>query len=195
MPPPTTCVPSSSPLPHLHNPSNTTQNYNSGIPSSIAPSIASGSTISRNQTPTPIYTPSASSYPPPSHQYQTQNPYDQQRSPPPSFHTISSPGTPRPSRAQSIRTLQSGSGGQELWGVAPSTAGEAYPETENGTRRSIGTSNDALATIAGLRNRVEWLEESIGRLLIEKDASKMNSGDVEEGRNNCMCILNSFSYM
>lgn len=59
-------------------------------------------------------------------------------------------------------------------------------ETEGG--RSIGTSNDALATIAGLRTRVEWLEESIGRLLIEKDAinSQSNNDIAEEGRNNCI---------
>lgn len=31
---------------------------------------------------------------------------------------------------------------------------------------TMGTSNDALATIAGLRQRVEWLEESIGKLLV-----------------------------
>jgi hypothetical protein len=31
---------------------------------------------------------------------------------------------------------------------------------------TMGTSNDALATIAGLKQRIEWLEESIGRLLV-----------------------------
>jgi hypothetical protein len=30
----------------------------------------------------------------------------------------------------------------------------------------MGTSNDALATIAGLKQRIEWLEESVGRLLV-----------------------------
>jgi hypothetical protein len=106
-------------------------------------------------------------------------------SPPPSFHTHSSPGTPRPT--QSIRTGISGSTGtgiagpyNELWGVAPSTLGG-----EN------ATSNDALATIAGLKQRVEWLEESIGRLLLEKEERQSNDSKQEESkhgeRNNC-CV-------
>lgn len=52
---------------------------------------------------------------------------------------------------------------QDLWGVAPSTT-EGDDATETGM--GIGTSNDALATIKSLKQRVEWLEESIGRLLV-----------------------------
>jgi hypothetical protein len=72
--------------------------------------------------------------------------------------------------------------------VAPSTIG-----TEGG-----GTSNDALATIAGLKQRVEWLEESIGRLLLAKEqqsasaSQSENANEVEEDgrgmkRHNC-CV-------
>ncbi|KAH6679086.1 hypothetical protein B0J14DRAFT_472240, partial [Halenospora varia] len=84
-------------------------------------------------------------------------------SPPPSFHTHSSPGTPRP--APSTMTAHSGHGA-ELWGVAPSTISGLTGES---------TSNDALATIAGLKQRVEWLEESIGRLLLEKERQPSSS--------------------
>lgn len=87
-------------------------------------------------------------------------------SPPPSFHTHSSPGTPRPSHAQQqyLNNLRGGgsAGGEELWGVAPSTIGGA--ETLDG--RSMMGSGDYLATITGLKQRVEWLEESMGRLLV-----------------------------
>ena len=41
--------------------------------------------------------------------------------------------------------------------------GPPSSETEVG---AIGSSNDALATIKGLKQRVEWLEESMGRLLV-----------------------------
>jgi hypothetical protein len=34
------------------------------------------------------------------------------------------------------------------------------------TEITMGTSNDALATIAGLKQRVESLEEAIGKLLV-----------------------------
>ncbi|KAG9232321.1 hypothetical protein BJ875DRAFT_467117 [Amylocarpus encephaloides] len=106
-------------------------------------------------------------------------------SPPPSFHTHSSPGTPRP--PPSTRTAVSGSTGSgvagpygELWGVADSTIGGHN-----------STSNDALATIASLKQRVEWLEESIGRLLIEKEersASSPGGGDDHgPSRDNC-CV-------
>lgn len=151
------------------------QNYNTAIPNSVPPSISSQS----NYAPS-IVAPSIPS------------------SPPPSFHTHSSPGTPRPTH--SIRTSHSNPSYVELWGVAPSTVGGSAP-TEIG---GIGTSNDALATIAGLRTRVEWLEESLGRLLIEKDAARLSasasgsgSGSGQDGcendsvlgkhRNNC-CV-------
>lgn len=112
-------------------------NYNTGIPSS-APSV-----ISSTHTPS-ILTPSIPA------------------SPPPSFHSHSpsEPGTPRPTPSTHTR-----GGYAELWGVAPSTIGGA--ETEIGTGIGIGgTSNDALATIASLKQRIEWLEESIGKLLV-----------------------------
>jgi len=72
--------------------------------------------------------------------------------------------------------------------VAPSTIGT---EVEGG-----GTSNDALATIAGLKQRVEWLEESIGRLLLAKEqqpAFQSENEDDDSGsggrrkRHNC-CV-------
>lgn len=157
------------------------QNYNSAIPNSVPPSISSQS----NYAPS-IVAPSIPS------------------SPPPSFHTHSSPGTPRPTH--SIRTSHSNPSYAELWGVAPSTVGGSAP-TEIG---GIGTSNDALATIAGLRTRVEWLEESIGRLLIEKDTARLSasasgsgSGSGEDGlgnnnsfgkeRNNCCVVFSDAS--
>jgi len=48
---------------------------------------------------------------------------------------------------------------------------------------TMGTSNDALATIAGLKQRIEWLEESIGRLLLEKEQKPAELGD--HPRDNC----------
>ncbi|KAH8684257.1 hypothetical protein BGZ60DRAFT_426656 [Tricladium varicosporioides] len=116
-------------------------------------------------------------------------------SPPPSFHTHSSPGTPRP--VPSTMTANSGQGA-ELWGVAPSTISGLTGES---------TSNDALATIAGLKQRVEWLEESIGRLLLEKerqpsssphpscshsqDPSSSSHDHTHKPRDNCCMILSS----
>ncbi|CAG8958976.1 hypothetical protein HYFRA_00012133 [Hymenoscyphus fraxineus] len=105
-------------------------------------------------------------------------------SPPPSFHTFSSPGTPRPT--PSTRTGMSASTGSgvagpygELWGVASSTV----------LGHESATSNDALATIAGLKLRVEWLEESIGRILLEREREKEGAGggERERERDNC-CI-------
>ncbi|CAG8978049.1 hypothetical protein HYALB_00000720 [Hymenoscyphus albidus] len=121
-----------------------------------------------------------------SHSHTSQTP-SIPNSPPPSFHTFSSPGTPRPT--PSTRTGMSASTGSgvagpygELWGVASSTVlghGES------------GTSNDALATIAGLKLRVEWLEESIGRLLLEKEKEKecAGLGDGGNGRERDNCCI------
>lgn len=50
---------------------------------------------------------------------------------------------------------------------------------------TMGTSNDALATIAGLKQRIEWLEESVGRLLLEKEQA---SEDKKSARDNC-CVF------
>jgi len=50
---------------------------------------------------------------------------------------------------------------------------------------TMGTSNDALATIAGLKQRIEWLEESIGRLLIEKEQNA--AATKAPARDNC-CV-------
>lgn len=98
----------------------------------------------------------------------SQHPPSIPNSPPPSFHTHSSPGTPRPTpstTAPSIAPAQShrSFGAASLWGVALSTTTGDEGEA---------TSNDALATIAGLKQRVEWLEESIGRLLIEREQNQ-----------------------
>jgi hypothetical protein len=131
-------------LDSIHN--SPTYNYNSGVPNSIS-SIAS-----QSQTPSiasSTYTPSliAPSIP---------------NSPPPSFHTHSSPGTPRPTPSTSTRQSNGAVSYAELWGVAPSTVGG------DGMTEIGGTSNDALATIAGLKQRIEWLEESIGKLLVRQ---------------------------
>jgi hypothetical protein len=106
-------------------------NYNSAVPNSVSSASS-------------VHTPSLIAPSVPS-------------SPPPSFHTHSSPGTPRPIPSNHTGR-SSGPSYAELWGVAPSTAGE--------TEMTMGTSNDALATIAGLKQRIEWLEESVGRLLV-----------------------------
>lgn len=51
----------------------------------------------------------------------------------------------------------------------------------------MGTSNDALATIAGLKQRVESLEEAIGKLLLEKDNNNKVAHDIFGKRDNC-CV-------
>jgi len=145
-------------LDSIHN--SPTYNYNSGIPNSVS----SASVASSTRTPSII----APSIP---------------DSPPPSFHTHSSPGTPRPTPSTSTRQ-GGGISYAELWGVAPSTIG--------GTETEIGTSNDALATISGLKQRIEWLEESIGKLLIEKDnhvcsSSSASTDKDKHSRDNC-CV-------
>ncbi|KAL2069606.1 hypothetical protein VTL71DRAFT_14285 [Oculimacula yallundae] len=147
-----------------------TYNYNSGLANSVASSR---------------YEPSIGG-PPPSIP----------NSPPPSFHTHSTPGTPRPtpsttathiSHSSTSRDDSSAPSYAELWGVAPSTFGGDTTATH-----TIGTSNDALATITGLKQRIEWLEESIGRLLMEKDSNRMNGGEGQgsvhkKERDNC-CV-------
>lgn len=59
------------------------------------------------------------------------------------------------------------------------------------TEIGMGTSNDALATIAGLKQRIEWLEESIGKLLLERDSHVCNSNSSSPNsnttRDNC-CV-------
>ncbi|KAN0119965.1 hypothetical protein V8E51_002173 [Hyaloscypha variabilis] len=125
-------------------------NYNSAVPNSVSSASS-------------VHTPSLIAPSVPS-------------SPPPSFHTHSSPGTPRPIPSNHTGR-SSGPSYAELWGVAPSTAGE--------TEMTMGTSNDALATIAGLKQRIEWLEESVGRLLLEKEQA---SEDKKSARDNC-CVF------
>ncbi len=122
-------------LDSIHN--SPSYNYNSAVPNSVSSASS-------------IHTPSIISPSIPS-------------SPPPSFHSHSSPGTPRPIPSTSTGR-NSGQSYAELWGVAPSTVGG---ETE----MTMGTSNDALATIASLKQRIEWLEESIGRLLVPPHSS------------------------
>jgi hypothetical protein len=54
------------------------------------------------------------------------------------------------------------------------------------TEITIGTSNDALATIAGLKQRVESLEEAIGKLLLERD-NNTAAQETRGTRDNC-CV-------
>src|ERR1700710_1164402 len=115
-------------------------NYNSGIPNSIPSSAAPSYHGDGPRNPSHHHAPSIRSIP---------------TSPPPSFHTHSSPGTPRPTPS----TTAAGDYA-ELWGVASTTGGAP---TE------ICAGSDALATIAALQTRVARLEESIGRLLLEKE--------------------------
>ncbi|KAK0120049.1 hypothetical protein ONS95_011462 [Cadophora gregata] len=130
-------------------------NYNSGLANSVASSR---------------YEPSIAGGPP--------APPSIPNSPPPSFHTHSSPGTPRPTPSTTTyashhsHNESSAPSYAELWGVAPSTFGGDTTNTN-----TIGTSNDALATITGLKQRIEWLEESIGRLLMEKDQNGNRNGN------------------
>ncbi|CZS96588.1 uncharacterized protein RCO7_04816 [Rhynchosporium graminicola] len=117
-------------------------------------------------------------------------------SPPPSFHTHSTPGTPRPTPSTITHASQPSNNDlsipsyAELWGVAPSTFG-------GGTNtNTITTSNDALATITGLKQRIDWLEESIGRLLMEKDQNNTNAGSrvpQKKERDNCCVTFNDAS--
>jgi len=110
-------------------------NYNSGIPNSV-PSSAAPSYYGDGPQ---VHAPSIRSIP---------------NSPPPSFHTHSSPGTPRPTPSTTAQGDYA-----ELWGVAASTTGaptEAFTPSP-------------LATIATLQARISRLEESVGRLLLEKE--------------------------
>jgi len=141
-------------------------NYNSGLANSVASSRYEPSIISAHGGGGPPAPPSIPN------------------SPPPSFHTHSSPGTPRPTPSTTTHASQhshnesSAPSYAELWGVAPSTFGGDTTNTN-----TIGTSNDALATITGLKQRIEWLEESIGRLLMEKDQNA-SSGSNSNGSDN-----------
>ncbi|KAJ8063291.1 hypothetical protein OCU04_008521 [Sclerotinia nivalis] len=107
---------------------------------------------------------------------------------PPSFHSRSS--TPRPT--PSTRTLASnvsGGSGIELWGVATTTSGG----DETGEDRE-GASG--LMIVKGLERRMERLEESIGRLLLENEelrrlrtanAATGTGGENRRIRQNC-CV-------
>ncbi|APA15496.1 predicted protein [Sclerotinia sclerotiorum 1980 UF-70] len=107
---------------------------------------------------------------------------------PPSFHSRSS--TPRPT--PSTRTLASnvsGSSGVELWGVATTTSGG--DETVEDREGASG-----LMIVKGLERRMERLEESIGRLLLENEelrrlrtanAATGTRGENQRIRQNC-CV-------
>ncbi|KAG9246630.1 hypothetical protein BJ878DRAFT_407287, partial [Calycina marina] len=84
-------------------------------------------------------------------------------SPPPSFHSMSSPGTPRPTTAREDYS--------ELWGVASSTHGAP---SMHGAQTEVCGGAEALAQITLLRTRVERLEESIGKLLLEREETDAN---------------------
>lgn len=139
-------------------------NYNSGVPNSL-PSSAAPSYYGDNAAPSIRSIPA---------------------SPPPSFHTHSSPGTPRPApstTAQSIHSAHALRNGEsdyaELWGVAASTTGAP-------TEACAGS--EALATITHLQTRIAQLEETIGRLLLEKDAAQPKE---YKGGNCCMSFVDA----
>jgi len=141
-------------LDSIHSPN---YNFNTGIPNS-APTSHAPSVV-------PSYhAPSIRSIP---------------NSPPPSFHTHSSPGTPRPTPSTTASADYA-----ELWGVAPSSVSQDAP-TE------ICAASDALNTIKTLQRRVERLEESLGRLILEKETWQQNSvngGAPNEGGNGNCCV-------
>jgi len=76
---------------------------------------------------------------------------------------------------------------------------------------TMGTSNDALATIAGLKQRIEWLEESVGRLLVLSPPAlflhskqilitlavqlekEQNAEDKKSARDNCCVVFTDAS--
>ncbi|RDW75353.1 hypothetical protein BP6252_06495 [Coleophoma cylindrospora] len=95
-------------------------------------------------------------------------------SPPPSFHSSqsipSSPGTPRP-------TDHGASSINGLWNAVQS--GDS-----DGTAVSSG--RDSSLELALLRNRMDRLEESLGRLLLEKGRQERTTGS-DGGHSNC-CV-------
>ncbi|KAF7950521.1 hypothetical protein EAE96_007804 [Botrytis aclada] len=119
---------------------------------------------------------------------------------PPSFHSRSS--TPRPT--PSTRTLASNvsgvsgvsaGSGVDLWGVATTTSGG----DESGEDRE-GTGG--LMMVKGLERRMERLEESIGRLLLENEELRrlraagpgINAGGENQGnRQNCCVVFTDAS--
>ncbi|KAF7890986.1 uncharacterized protein EAF02_001311 [Botrytis sinoallii] len=119
---------------------------------------------------------------------------------PPSFHSRSS--TPRPT--PSTRTLASnvsgasgvsGGSGVELWGVATTTSGG----DESGEDRE-GTGG--LLMVKGLERRMERLEESIGRLLLENEELRRlraagtginTGGEIQGNRQNCCVVFTDAS--
>ncbi|TVY85642.1 hypothetical protein LAWI1_G008973, partial [Lachnellula willkommii] len=117
------------------NPTHYNYNFNTGLPTSVSSTTPS---IHGNSNSIPT-------------------------SPPPSFHTTSSPGTPRPLPLPS----------QELWGIAPSTITLSTSLSSTGAPDDAPSpeNNNDSPTITSLKQRVEWLEESIGRLLLSKEES------------------------
>ncbi|KAB8294278.1 hypothetical protein EYC80_009704 [Monilinia laxa] len=110
---------------------------------------------------------------------------------PPSFHSRSS--TPRPT--PSTRTLASnisGGSGVDLWGIATTTLGGAEHDGDNDEDRD---GSSGLAIMKGLERRMERLEESIGKLLLENEELRrlrieaMGAGSEGQGnRQNC-CVM------
>ncbi|ATZ56711.1 hypothetical protein BCIN_13g05440 [Botrytis cinerea B05.10] len=147
---------------------------------------ASGTTGTTGTTP----------FPPFNNAYATNYP----DSAPPSFHSRSS--TPRPT--PSTRTLASnvsgvsgvtGGSGIDLWGVATTTSGG----DESGEDRE---GSGGLMMVKGLERRMERLEESIGRLLLENEELRrlraagtgVNAGGQNQGnRQNCCVVFTDAS--
>ncbi|KAG4028312.1 hypothetical protein MFRU_022g00320 [Monilinia fructicola] len=185
-------------------------NYNSGTPTSAPSSHRPSITSISSRTPPPSFhssqlahfndPPSNSSNPPnyvgngagigttPFPPFSTNHYPD---SAPPSFHSRSS--TPRPT--PSTRTLASnisGGSGVELWGVATTTSGGTEHDGDGDEDRD---GSSGLTIVKGLERRMERLEESIGRLLLENEELRrlrieaMSVGSEGQGnRQNC-CVM------
>ncbi|KAM3079521.1 hypothetical protein ACMFMG_005942 [Clarireedia jacksonii] len=166
-------------------------NYNSGTPTSAAssqraPSISSRTSIS--SSPPPSFHSSATGHfnnfhaPPHSHSNST-TPFPPfvNYPPPPSFHSRSS--TPRPT--PSSHTIASNGSGIELWGIAPSTITATTTDADDTDVGRDGPS--PLLIVKDLQARVERLEESIGKLLLENEELRTHANDSAHHRSNC-CV-------
>ncbi|KAH8601116.1 hypothetical protein B0O99DRAFT_608002 [Bisporella sp. PMI_857] len=122
---------------------NASYNYNSGL---------------GNSAPSSVVAPSYTNYVNANHQHHAPSIRSIPNSPPPSFHTISSPGTPRPIPSTTTRSGESEYA--ELWGVAAST---------RGAQTEVCAGSEAKEMVSQLMVKVERLEEAIGRLLLEKE--------------------------
>ncbi|PQE25406.1 hypothetical protein CJF30_00000110 [Rutstroemia sp. NJR-2017a BBW] len=169
-------------------------NYNSGTPTSAAssqraPSVSSQTSILSSPPPS-FHSVAPGGYfnnfpaPPPSHSNSTSTtpfPPFVNYPPPPSFHSRSS--TPRPT--PSSHTIASNGSGIELWGVAPSTITATTTDADD---LDVGRDGPSpLLVLKDLRTRVERLEESIGKLLLENEELRSRANESAHHRSNC-CV-------